>query len=166
MVTAVKALAVLVVGNDPDETGFAMRDEEAKEVLRAILQKHEDKPVPGTGLEATVTSILHELGIPAHIKGYRYLRHAIILAVNDPEYLEEITKRLYKDIAQAFSTTPSRVERAIRHSIELAWDRGDMDVLLSYFGNTISSYKGKPTNSEFIALVTDRIRMQIGGNKE
>ena len=108
-------------------------------------------------LEIIVTDIIHQIGVPAHIKGYHYLREAIILSVGDKEMLESVTKLLYPAVAKKFSTTPSRVERAIRHAIEIAWDRGDIEVLNSFFGYTISTGKGKPTNSEFIALITDKI---------
>ncbi len=108
-------------------------------------------------LEIIVTDIIHQIGVPAHIKGYHYLREAIILSVGDSEMLESVTKLLYPAVAKKFSTTASRVERAIRHVIEIAWDRGDIDVLNSFFGYTISTGKGKPTNSEFIALITDKI---------
>ena len=108
-------------------------------------------------LEIIVTDIIHQIGVPAHIKGYHYLREAIMACVNDKEMLESVTKLLYPAVAKKFSTTPSRVERAIRHAIEIAWDRGDVDTLNSFFGYTINVGKGKPTNSEFIALITDKI---------
>lgn len=108
-------------------------------------------------LTQQVTEILHELGVPAGIRGYRYLREAIILAVNDYAILDHVTKVFYVTIAKTFDTTPSRVERAIRHAIELAWERGDPDVLNKYFGYTVSVNKGKPTNSEFIAFIADKI---------
>ncbi len=108
-------------------------------------------------LEIIVTDIIHQIGVPAHIKGYHYLREAIIQSVGDKEMLESVTKLLYPAVAKKFSTTPSRVERAIRHAIEIAWDRGDIDTLNSFFGYTINTGKGKPTNSEFIALITDKI---------
>lgn len=107
-----------------------------------------------------VTDIIHEVGVPAHIKGYQYLREAIIMSVNDMDMLNSITKILYPSIAKKFDTTPSRVERAIRHAIEVAWSRGKMDTIDEMFGYTINNGKGKPTNSEFIALITDRIRLQ------
>lgn len=110
-------------------------------------------------LEQHVTDILHEIGVPANLIGYRYLRYAIILVVNDASYADMITKALYPTIAKKFDTTPSRVERALRHAIEVAWDRGDADVVNGYFGNTVSGMKGKPTNSEFIALIADNIRL-------
>ena len=108
-------------------------------------------------LEIIVTDIIHQIGVPAHIKGYHYLREAIMASVNDKEMLESVTKVLYPAVAKKFRTTPSRVERAIRHAIEIAWDRGDIDTLNSFFGYTINTGKGKPTNSEFIALITDKI---------
>ena len=109
--------------------------------------------------ELTVTEILHQVGVPAHIKGYQFLRDAILLAVEDHEYINAVTKRLYPEIAKRNGTTASRVERAIRHAIEVAWDRGDVDTLNSYFGYTIHSLRGKPTNSEFIAMIADKIRL-------
>ena len=111
-------------------------------------------------LDLMVTDILHQIGVPAHIKGYNYLRSSIILAVEDPAVINAITKQLYPTIAKMNDTTASRVERAIRHAIEVAWDRGDVDVLNSFFGYTIHSTRGKPTNSEFIAMIADRIRLR------
>ena len=111
-------------------------------------------------LETQVTELLHEIGIPAHIKGYQYLRDAIVMSVNDMEMLNSITKILYPTIAKKYQTTSSRVERAIRHAIEVAWSRGKMDTIDEMFGYTIHNGKGKPTNSEFIALITDRIRLE------
>ena len=114
-------------------------------------------------IESMVTSIIHEIGVPAHIKGYQYLREAIIIAVNDMDVINAITKVLYPQVAKAFQTTPSRVERAIRHAIEVAWDRGDLDTLQRFFGYTVSNTKGKPTNSEFIALIADKLQLQLKG---
>lgn len=111
-------------------------------------------------LETDVTNIIHEVGVPAHIKGYQYLRDAIIMSVGDMEMLNSITKILYPTIAKRHQTTPSRVERAIRHAIEVAWSRGKMDTIEELFGYTVSNGKGKPTNSEFIALIADRIRLE------
>lgn len=111
-------------------------------------------------LEMRVTNIIHEIGVPAHIKGYQYLREAIIMAVNDMEIINAITKVLYPTVAKRYNTTSSRVERAIRHAIEVAWDRGDVEVLNNFFGYTVSNIKGKPTNSEFISMIADRIRLQ------
>ena len=116
---------------------------------------------PGQSIEALVTGIIHEIGVPAHIKGYQYLREAIIIAVNDMDVINAITKVLYPQVAKTFQTTPSRVERAIRHAIEVAWDRGDLDTLQKFFGYTVSNTKGKPTNSEFIALIADKLQLQL-----
>jgi len=113
------------------------------------------------GLESRITAIIHEIGVPAHIKGYQYLREAIMIAVNDMDVINAVTKVLYPAVAKAFNTTPSRVERAIRHAIEVAWDRGDLETLQNYFGYTVNSAKGKPTNSEFIALIADRLQLQM-----
>ncbi len=121
------------------------------------------KPATQQSIEALVTGIIHEIGVPAHIKGYQYLREAIIIAVNDMDVINAITKVLYPRVAKAFQTTPSRVERAIRHAIEVAWDRGDLDTLQRFFGYTVSNTKGKPTNSEFIALIADRLQLQLKG---
>ena len=112
-------------------------------------------------LEIIVPDIIHQIGVPAHIKGSHYLREAIIQSVNDKEMLESVTKLLYPAVAKKFATTPSRVERAIRHAIEIAWDRGDIDTLNSFFGYTINTGKGKPTNSEFIALIADKISLKF-----
>ena len=111
-------------------------------------------------LEITITDILHQIGVPAHIKGYHYLRDSITMSVKRPEIINAVTKELYPSVAQKHDTTPSRVERAIRHAIEVAWDRGDVDVLNSYFGYTIHNSRGKPTNSEFIAMIADRLRLR------
>ncbi len=111
-------------------------------------------------LESDVTNIIHEIGVPAHIKGYQYLRDAIMMSVNDTEMLNSITKILYPTIAKQHKTTPSRVERAIRHAIEVAWSRGKMDTIDALFGYTVSNGKGKPTNSEFVALIADKIRLE------
>ena len=111
-------------------------------------------------LETDVTNIIHEIGVPAHIKGYQYLRDSIIMSVSDMEMLNSITKILYPTIAKKHQTTPSRVERAIRHAIEVAWSRGKMDTIEELFGYTVSNGKGKPTNSEFIALIADKIRLE------
>ena len=118
------------------------------------------KEKPEHDLEQDVTDMIHEIGVPAHIKGYQYLREAIMMAVEDIDMLNSITKVLYPTIAKKFQTTPSRVERAIRHAIEVAWSRGRMETLDALFGYTVNTGKGKPTNSEFIALIADRIRLQ------
>ena len=113
-----------------------------------------------TNIEYVVTDMIHRIGIPAHIKGYHYLRTAIILSINDDDMINSVTKLLYPTVAQKYGTTSSRVERAIRHAIEIAWDRGDVDVLNGLFGYTIHTSRGKPTNSEFIALIADKLRLQ------
>ena len=112
-------------------------------------------------VESMVTNVIHEIGIPAHIKGYQYIRRAIMMAIYDLDIMNSVTKELYPTIAENFGTTSSRVERAIRHAIELAWDRGDMDTLNNVFGYTVSQIKGKPTNSEFIAMIADKLRLQL-----
>ena len=141
-----------------DMTAVAERLEEIRggENLR-ISARRTDK----TSIESLVTGIIHEIGVPAHIKGYQYLREAIIIAVNDMDVINAITKVLYPQVAKTFQTTPSRVERAIRHAIEVAWDRGDLDTLQRFFGYTVSNTKGKPTNSEFIALIADKLSLQL-----
>ena len=111
-------------------------------------------------MEAQVTKIIHQIGVPAHIKGYQYLRTAILMAIDDTEVINSVTKVLYPSVAKKFGTTTSRVERAIRHAIEVAWDRGDVDTLNSYFGYTIQNSRGKPTNSEFIAMIADNLRLK------
>ncbi len=115
---------------------------------------------PSRSLESMVTSIIHDIGVPAHIKGYQYLREAIIMTVEDMDVINAVTKILYPEVAKKFGTTASRVERAIRHAIEVAWDRGDLETLQKYFGYTVSNAKGKPTNSEFIAMIADQLQLQ------
>lgn len=112
-------------------------------------------------LEMRVTEIIHQVGVPAHIKGYQYLRDAILMSIEDDDIINAVTKRLYPAVAKKYNTTSSRVERAIRHAIEVAWDRGDVDVLNGYFGYTIHTGRGKPTNSEFIAMIADKFRLQL-----
>ena len=114
-----------------------------------------------SSLEMRVTEIIHQIGVPAHIKGYQYLREAIMIAVEDMDVINAVTKVLYPEVAKRFGTTPSRVERAIRHAIEVAWDRGDLETLQKYFGYTVSNSKGKPTNSEFIAMISDRLVLEM-----
>ena len=116
-------------------------------------------PIKPKNLDVEVTNLIHQMGVPAHIKGYQYLRDAIILVIQDVGMLGAITKELYPTIASKYTTTPSRVERAIRHAIELAWERGNVEMMTRFFGYTISVERGKPTNSEFIAMVSDRLRM-------
>lgn len=135
----------------------------------SILERIEDQVPVSQGeskpahmnLELRVTDIIHEIGVPAHIKGYQYLREAIMLVIGNMELINAITKELYPQVALMYHTTPSRVERAIRHAIEVAWDRGDIDTLQKWFGWTVSNIKGKPTNSEFIALIADRVCMEV-----
>ncbi|MBQ7646607.1 MAG: sporulation transcription factor Spo0A, partial [Clostridia bacterium] len=110
-------------------------------------------------METQVTRVIHQIGVPAHIKGYQYLRTAIMMAIEDNEIINAVTKTLYPSVAKKYRTTSSRVERAIRHAIEVAWDRGDVEILNSYFGYTIHNSRGKPTNSEFIAMIADNLRL-------
>ena len=130
------------------------------ERIRQLYQVSPVAPANNEHLETLVTSVIHEIGVPAHIKGYQYLREAIIIAVEDMEVINAVTKVLYPEVARRFDTTASRVERAIRHAIEVAWDRGDIETLQKYFGYTVSNAKGKPTNSEFIAMIADRLQLQ------
>ncbi len=120
-----------------------------------------DNVVTDTQLEVMITDIIHQIGVPAHIKGYHYLREAIILSIKNSDIINSVTKILYPTVAKKHGTTASRVERAIRHAIEVAWDRGDIDVLNSYFGYTIQNERGKPTNSEFIAMISDKLRLKL-----
>ena len=134
-------------------------------IHRLMLKRSNPQPVKpqekshSAELESQVTRIIHQIGVPAHIKGYQYLRTAIIMTVNDNEIINSVTKILYPSVAKQYKTTSSRVERAIRHAIEVAWDRGDVDTLNSYFGYTIQTSRGKPTNSEFIAMIADNLRL-------
>lgn len=130
------------------------------ERMRQLQQGGPLQPVKYQSLETLVTAVIHEIGVPAHIKGYQYLREAIMIAVHDMDVINAVTKVLYPEVAQRFGTTASRVERAIRHAIEVAWDRGDIETLQKYFGYTVSNSKGKPTNSEFIAMIADRLQLQ------
>jgi two-component system response regulator (stage 0 sporulation protein A) len=152
------------------------------EVLMKRIRELVDKPVPQKAitvketkpefveinteissedkLEIKVTNVIHEIGVPAHIKGYQYLRDGIMMVVNNIEVINQITKQLYPDLAKKYKTTPSRVERAIRHAIEVAWNRGQLETVEAIFGYTVNSNKGKPTNSEFIAMIADRLRLE------
>ena len=125
------------------------------------VRRNERMPLSELDLEVMVTDILHQIGVPAHIKGYHYLRTSIILSIENKEMINHITKELYPTVAKEYKTTSTRVERAIRHAIEVAWDRGDVDILSSYFGYTIHNQKGKPTNSEFVAMIADKICLKI-----
>ncbi len=153
---------------------FVLKPFEVKDLCERILQMYNsshDHTNKGNvmisslsqqpSLEVQVTEILHQIGVPAHIKGYHYLRDSIIMSVENPEIINAVTKQLYPSVAKRYETTSSRVERAIRHAIEVAWDRGDVDILNSYFGYTIHNSRGKPTNSEFIAMISDKLRLQM-----
>ena len=164
MVSAMANLGVKYLMLKPcDMTAIVERLEEIRggENLRQIGPQH----IAQTDIETMVTNIIHEIGVPAHIKGYQYLREAIMIAVEDMDVINAITKILYPQVAKTFQTTPSRVERAIRHAIEVAWDRGDLDTLQRFFGYTVSNTKGKPTNSEFIALIADKLQLQLKNTK-
>ena len=128
--------------------------------MRALFSRDLPEERHPVELKNLVTSVIHEIGVPAHIKGYQYLREAIMIAVDDMDVINAVTKVLYPEVAKRFNTTPSRVERAIRHAIEVAWDRGDLETLQKYFGYTVSNAKGKPTNSEFIAMIADRLVLE------
>lgn len=144
---------------------FLMRTTNIDDTLKRITEVSEMTTATvsqaAANIEEMVTSVIHEIGVPAHIKGYQYLREAIMIAVKDMDVINAITKVLYPQVAKTFATTPSRVERAIRHAIEVAWDRGDLETLQTFFGYTVSNTKGKPTNSEFIALIADRLQLQM-----
>ncbi|TCL58373.1 sporulation transcription factor Spo0A [Kineothrix alysoides] len=151
--------------------GDLMNMDKEFQIMITVPSGHRDSSIAGQetvvksinterDLEKDVTEMIHEIGVPAHIKGYQYLREAIMMSVEDTEMLNSITKVLYPSIAKKYQTTSSRVERAIRHAIEVAWSRGRMETLDALFGYTINTGKGKPTNSEFIALIADKIRLQ------
>ena len=133
----------------------------SKEIKAPYIEIQQSKKKTSENLEALVTNIIHEVGVPAHIKGYQYLREAIMMVVNNIDVINQITKQLYPEIADKFHTTPSRVERAIRHAIEVAWARGQVETVESIFGYTVSNSKGKPTNSEFIAMIADKLRLEL-----
>ena len=132
-----------------------------KETKQQYIDISKEESKKEENLEALVTNVIHEVGVPAHIKGYQYLREAIMMVVNDIDVINQITKSLYPKIAFKFNTTPSRVERAIRHAIEVAWGRGDQKVVENIFGYTVNALKGKPTNSEFIAMIADKLRLEL-----
>ena len=140
----------------PAKGGFTSREIKSQYIELAPESKKDEN-----NLEALVTNVIHEVGVPAHIKGYQYLREAIMMVVNDIDIINQITKQLYPEIAEKYKTTPSRVERAIRHAIEVAWGRGQTDTVESIFGYTVSASKGKPTNSEFIAMIADKLRLEM-----
>ena len=147
---------VKIYQNAPIKPIFINREIKAQYIEIEPNAKKDEK-----NLEALVTNVIHEVGVPAHIKGYQYLREAIMMVINDIDVINQITKQLYPDIANKFKTTPSRVERAIRHAIEVAWGRGEQQAVESIFGYTVSANKGKPTNSEFIAMIADKLRLEL-----
>lgn len=140
--------------------GFTQKEAMQDKMIRVDLDEDEKKRVQKLELESEITSLLHEIGIPAHIKGYMYLRTAILETYLNVDFLGQITKVLYPEIARKYETTASRVERAIRHAIEVAWNRGNIDAIDDIFGYTISASKAKPTNSEFIAMISDKLRLE------
>ena len=144
---------------NPEELKKQMITTSAREIKAQYITIDDEKDKEN--LEALVTNLIHEVGVPAHIKGYQFLREAIIMVVNNINMINQITKQLYPEIAFKYNTTPSRVERAIRHAIEVAWGRGDQEVVESIFGYTVSADKGKPTNSEFIAMIADKLRLEL-----
>ena len=147
-----------IKNDDPESLKDIIINHEIKSPYISIKKYEESNK---NDLEAAVTNIIHEVGVPAHIKGYQFLREAIIMSVKNVEMINQVTKLLYPDIANKYNTTPSRVERAIRHAIEVAWGRGDPKVTESIFGYTVSADKGKPTNSEFIAMIADKLRLEL-----
>lgn len=146
--------------NDPDMEKEIIALARNKQTGMSVCQADAAEEVEAARLEVKVTEIIHEVGVPAHIKGYQYLRTSILMAVQDMDILDSITKQLYPSIAKEYATTPSRVERAIRHAIEVAWSRGNSDIMHELFGYTLQQGKLKPTNSEFIALIADKIRLE------
>lgn len=151
----VPGTGALNVKEAEENRGIVFADDDRKKTRELLGEQKKEVH----DLEKDVTDMIHEIGVPAHIKGYQYLREAIMMSVNDIDMLSSITKVLYPTIAEKYETTSSRVERAIRHAIEVAWSRGRMETLNALFGYTISTGKGKPTNSEFIALIADKIRL-------
>lgn len=141
----------------------AMLAERINRLVNSVTKKRFGLPQSvkeSLDMEAQVTKMIHQIGVPAHIKGYQYLRSAIMMVINEPSMINSVTKALYPDVAKQYGTTSSRVERAIRHAIEVAWDRGDVEVLNSFFGYTVQNSRGKPTNSEFIAMIADNLRLK------
>ena len=132
-----------------------------REIKSQYIDISPEKKKSQENLEALVTNVIHEVGVPAHIKGYQYLREAIMMVIRDTDVINQITKQLYPEIAGKYHTTPSRVERAIRHAIEVAWGRGEQTTVENIFGYTVSAAKGKPTNSEFIAMIADKLRLEL-----
>lgn len=157
-VEATKAGAALCLPKPIDYSSLAGHISSIAENRSAGNAPAENPQAPD--MEAQVTKIIHQIGVPAHIKGYQYLRSAILMTIQDNDIINSVTKVLYPSVAKKYSTTTSRVERAIRHAIEVAWDRGDIDTLNSYFGYTVQNSRGKPTNSEFIAMIADNLRLK------
>ncbi len=139
---------------------FSSLCEHIDTIYRSRENSNTDKKPSREDIETQVTKVIHQIGVPAHIKGYQYLRTAILMTISDNDIINSVTKILYPSVAKKYQTTTSRVERAIRHAIEVAWDRGDVDTLNSYFGYTIQNNRGKPTNSEFIAMIADNMRLK------
>ena len=163
MISAFCTDKVLAQARDLGVSYFLPKPFETSALLDRMHSLFEQPATPeqhAAQLKNQVTAVIHEIGVPAHIKGYQYLREAIMIAVDDMEVINAVTKVLYPAVAKRFATTPSRVERAIRHAIEVAWDRGDLETLQKYFGYTVSNAKGKPTNSEFIAMIADRLVLE------
>ena len=143
------------------EPGAIKANYASREIKQQYIEIAPESKKEEGNLEALVTNVIHEVGVPAHIKGYQYLREAIMMVVNNIDIINQITKQLYPEIADKYHTTPSRVERAIRHAIEVAWGRGEQATVESIFGYTVSASKGKPTNSEFIAMIADKLRLEL-----
>ena len=143
---------------------FSILTERIRRIInkeRAVHVVERNRPINDENLEKEITNIMHDIGVPAHIRGHQYLREAIVLSVHNQELLGAVTKNLYPSVADTYKTTPSRVERAIRHAIEVAWSRGRLDTLQNVFGYTINVTKGKPTNSEFIAMIADKMKLEM-----
>ncbi len=163
LLTAVYRSEIVAQAMERDVAFFMPKPCEINSLLERMRQAVSKEEVEEDALQALhrqVTAVIHEVGVPAHIKGYQYVREAIVITVQDMEVINAVTKVLYPEVARRFNTTPSRVERAVRHAIEVAWDRGDLETLQRYFGYTVSNAKGKPTNSEFIAMIADKIRLE------
>ena len=138
---------------------YAALDAKIEEIYSGQVKPVRRQTLRERDLETQVTNVIHQIGVPAHIKGYQYIRSAIMMVIEDSSIINAVTKVLYPSVAKEYGTTASRVERAIRHAIEVAWDRGDIETLNSYFGYTIQNSRGKPTNSEFIAMIADNLRL-------
>ncbi len=156
-IEATKAGAALCL---PKPIDYSSLDGHISSITENRLTSNDAAGAAVPDMEAQVTKIIHQIGVPAHIKGYQYLRSAILMTIQDNDIINSVTKVLYPSVAKKYSTTTSRVERAIRHAIEVAWDRGDIDTLNSYFGYTVQNSRGKPTNSEFIAMIADNLRLK------